>query len=102
MWKKKLPQREQQSPSKMKEKSEVIQEFRELVNMTAKELKEWLKRDESEGAGWSKDDASGETIGHDSGRHIVDILEANSEKDPEKYIDDYISHMRKVVGYMYV
>lgn len=86
--------------STMKEKSEVIQEFRELVNMSAKELKEWLKGDESEGAGWPKDDASGESVGHDSGRQIVDILEANSEKDPEKYTDDHVSHMRKVVAYM--
>ncbi|PTB44147.1 uncharacterized protein TrAFT101_002704 [Trichoderma asperellum] len=84
----------------MKEKSEVIQEFRELVNMSAKELKEWLKGDESEGAGWPKDDASGESVGHDSGRQIVDILEANSEKDPEKYTDDHVSHMRKVVAYI--
>jgi hypothetical protein len=86
----------------MKEKSEVIQEFKELVNMTAKELKDWLKGDESESAGWPKDDAGAESVGHDSGRQIVEILEANSEKDPEKYSDDHITHMRKVVGYMYV
>ncbi|KAM0525705.1 hypothetical protein ACHAPE_000416 [Trichoderma viride] len=84
----------------MKEKNEVIQEFKELVNMTAKELKDWLKGDQSEDAGWSKEDASGESIGHDSGRQIVEILEANSEKDPEKYTDDHITHMRKVVGYI--
>lgn len=86
----------------MKEKNEVIQEFRELVNMTAKELKDWLKGDQSEGAGWPKDEGAGESVGHDSGRQIVEILEANSEKDPEKYSDDHITHMRKVVGYMYV
>ncbi|KAL7924750.1 hypothetical protein ACQKWADRAFT_310937 [Trichoderma austrokoningii] len=84
----------------MKEKSDVIHEFKELVNMTAKELKEWLEGDQSEGAGWSKDDGSGESIGHDSGRQIVGILEANSDKDPEKYTDDHITHMRKVVGYI--
>ncbi|EHK44223.1 hypothetical protein TRIATDRAFT_265811 [Trichoderma atroviride IMI 206040] len=84
----------------MKEKNEVIQEFKELVNMTAKELKDWLKGDQSEGAGWPKEDGGGESVGHDSGRQIVEILEANSEKDPEKYTDDHITHMRKVVGYI--
>jgi hypothetical protein len=33
--------------------------------MSASELEEWLKSEESTGAGWSKDDGSGETIGHD-------------------------------------
>jgi len=33
--------------------------------MSAKDLTEWLKREESGGAGWSKDDGSGETIGHE-------------------------------------
>lgn len=33
--------------------------------MSAKELKDWLGSEESTGAGWSKDDGSGETIGHD-------------------------------------
>ncbi|RFU78561.1 spherulin-1b precursor [Trichoderma arundinaceum] len=83
----------------MKDKNEVIQEFKELVNMTAKELKEWLKGDESTGAGWPKNDESGESIGHDSGRQIVEILESNPEKDPEKYTDDQVGHMRKVVSY---
>lgn len=83
----------------MKDKSEVIQEFNELVNVTAKELKEWLKGDDSTSAGWDKDDGSGESVGHDSGRKIVEILESNPEKDPEKYSEDDVSHMRKVVSY---
>ena len=40
-------------------------EFNELVNMTAKDLTDWLGSEESVGAGWSKDDGSGETIGHE-------------------------------------
>ena len=47
----------------------------------------------------SKDDGSGETIGHDSGRKIVAILEKNPKKDPSKYDQDDIDHMRKVVAY---
>ena len=33
--------------------------------MTSSELEEWLKQQESEDAGWSKGDGSGETVGHD-------------------------------------
>jgi hypothetical protein len=47
----------------------------------------------------SKDDGSGETVGHDSGRRIVEILEKNPKKDPEGYDQDDIDHMRKVVAY---
>lgn len=31
-------------------------EFNELVNMSAKDLKDWLGKEESAGSGWSKDD----------------------------------------------
>lgn len=34
-----------------------------------------------------------------SGRHIVEILEKNPSKDPAKYDEDDIAHMRKVVSY---
>jgi hypothetical protein len=51
----------------------------------------WLHR--------SKDDGSGETIGHDSGRKIIAILEKNPKKDPSKYEQNDIDHMRKVVAY---
>ena len=54
----------------VKPTDEVISEWNELVNMTAAELKEWLGSEESTGAGWSKDDGSGETIGHESGRMV--------------------------------
>ena len=33
--------------------------------MSAKELQDWLGQEESAGAGWDKDDGSGETIGHE-------------------------------------
>lgn len=89
--------------------------------MTADELKEWLSGEDSAGAGWGKDDGSGETVGHDrhvlsvphnptiggkgpltlynSGRKIVAILEKNPKKDPSKYEEEDIQHMRKVVAY---
>lgn len=34
-----------------------------------------------------------------SGRKIIQILEKNPKKDPEKYDEDDIQHMRKVVAY---
>ncbi|KAF2099666.1 hypothetical protein NA57DRAFT_55611 [Rhizodiscina lignyota] len=82
-----------------KDNETVIQEFNELVNMSAQELKDWLGKDESTGSGWDKNDGSGETIGHESGRKIVQILEKNPKKDPDKYAEDDIEHMRRVVAY---
>lgn len=85
----------------MKDQNTVVKEFNELVNMTAAELKKWLKSDDSQSAGWPKDDekGEGESVGHDSGRKIIEILESNPDKDPEKYSEDHIDHMRKVVAY---
>jgi hypothetical protein len=103
--------------------------------MSASDLESWLKEESSESAGWSKDDGSGETIGHErcvlqssippsphlpfpksrpsrpgridcrdvggknSGRKIIEILKKNPDKDPEKYDQDDVDHMRKVVAY---
>ena len=50
--------------------------------MSASELEKWLKTEESEGAGWGGE--SGETVGHDSGRKIVDILKRNPKKEASK------------------
>ncbi|KAK3945158.1 hypothetical protein QBC46DRAFT_337009 [Diplogelasinospora grovesii] len=83
----------------VKDTHTVIQEFNELVNMTADELEEWLQTEASTSSGWSKYDGSGESVGLESGRHIVDILHKNPSKDPEKYDDDDLPHMRKVVSY---
>ncbi|KAJ4328336.1 hypothetical protein N0V84_001207 [Fusarium piperis] len=83
----------------MKGKDQVIQEFNEIVNMTASELEKWLKSDDSNSAGWPKEDENGETVGHDSGRKIVEILKENPDKEAEKYTDEQVEHMRKVVSY---
>src|SRR5688572_5327125 len=83
----------------MKDSKDVIKEFNEVVNMTASELEKWLKSDDSQSAGWPKENEDGESVGHDSGRKIVEILKANPKKEPEKYTDDQVQHMRKVVSY---
>jgi hypothetical protein len=67
--------------------------------MSAKELQDWLSSEDSASSGWSKDDGSGETVGHESARKIVAILKNNPDKDPSKYEQDDIDHMRKVVAY---
>ncbi|KAI4100773.1 MAG: hypothetical protein L6R37_005265 [Teloschistes peruensis] len=67
--------------------------------MTSSELNDWLKKEQSEGSGWSKDDGSGETVGHESGRNIIQILDKNPDKDPDKYDEEDLQHMRKVASY---
>ena len=70
--------------------------FNEAVNMSASELDKWLKSDESKQVG-QKSSGGGESTGHESGRHIVSIL--NSKKGD--LTDDDYAHMRKVVGYVH-
>ncbi|KAJ5670084.1 uncharacterized protein N7477_005447 [Penicillium maclennaniae] len=81
----------------VKDNETVIEEFNDLVNMTADELRNWLKEEQSQSSGWGAE--SGETVGHESGRKIVSILEHNPDKDPNKYRDEDLEHMRKVVSY---
>ena len=56
---------------------EVWSEFREVVNMTPKELEGWLGTDESKAVG-QKSDGSGESTGHESGRRIVKSLQTKN------------------------
>ncbi|MBY4036102.1 DUF3140 domain-containing protein [Rhodococcus fascians] len=73
--------------------SDIKTEFDDLVNMTAKELDEFLGTNDSKDVGQKKD--GGESTGHESGRRIVEILKT---KKADLSDDDY-EHMRKVVGY---
>ncbi|KAI1791005.1 hypothetical protein LXA43DRAFT_459338 [Ganoderma leucocontextum] len=75
----------------MKSKEEVIAQFNEEVNMTAEELEAWLEDPKSATAGTG--------VGVESGHKIVEILKKNPTKDPEKYGEEDLAHMRKVVGY---
>jgi Protein of unknown function (DUF3140) len=78
-----------------KSDDQVIQEFDEAVNMTRKELEEWLQTDESKSVGQS--DGGGESKGHKSGRKILQIL----DKNKTDYSSDDIDHMRRVVSYVH-
>ncbi len=74
---------------------DVWDEFREAVNMTPKELEDWLETDESKAVG-QKTSGGGESTGHESGRRIVEVLRAKKGD----LSDDDAAHMRKVVGYV--
>lgn len=72
----------------------VGQDFDEAVNMTAEQLSDWLDTVESGSVG---QDDGGESVGHRSGRRIVEIL--RKPEDERTGSDE--EHMRKVVGYVH-
>ncbi|KAA3438715.1 DUF3140 domain-containing protein [Rufibacter hautae] len=78
------------------EQEQIYQDFKEVVNMTPSELEKWLKTEESKEVGF-KEDAAGESVGHESGGKIIQILH---KKKSDLTTDDY-AHMRKVVGYVH-
>jgi len=69
----------------------IAAEFKSAVNMTARQLEKWLDSDESKRVGF-KGDGEGESVGHHSGRRIIEIL-------GKKKAD--LKHMAKVVGYVH-
>lgn len=65
--------------------------------MTASEIERWLKTDESKKVGSKGANGTrGESVGHASGRRIVDILDSPRGE----LTDDDYEHMRKVVGFV--
>jgi Protein of unknown function (DUF3140) len=72
---------------------DVWDDWRDAVNMTPKELEGWLETDESKSVGQGE----GESVGHRSGRRIVDLL-GTKKAD---LTDSDVEHMRKVVGYVH-
>jgi hypothetical protein len=77
------------------EEKAIVAEFHELVNLPASALEDWLKTPESKDAGWVNE-GERESVGHESGRHIVRIL----RKKRADYSTADVAHMRKVVGYI--
>src|SRR5919112_4184485 len=75
------------------DRQQTIDEFGDAVNMTRKELEDWLGTEESQSVG----QGNGESKDHESGRKIVEIL----EKNKSDYTDDDIDHMRRVVSYVH-
>ena len=71
-------------------------DFDKAVNMSASELARWLKTAESKSVGIVKPGAQ-ESVGHRSGRRIVDILKKSAAR--RTAADE--AHMQKVVGYVH-
>ena len=74
------------------DRQQTIDEFDDAVNMTRKELEDWLGTDESRSVGQGE----GESKGHESGRRIVEI----QRKNKSDYTDDDVEHMQKVNSYV--
>ncbi|WP_158747178.1 DUF3140 domain-containing protein [Acidisphaera sp. L21] len=81
----------------------VEKEFRSVVNMTPKALREWLAMPESQSVGMTHDGekvtepGGHEAVGHEMGRHIVSLL----AKKKAVLTDDDYAVMHKVVGYVH-
>ncbi|MFC6020208.1 DUF3140 domain-containing protein [Plantactinospora solaniradicis] len=71
-----------------------VREFKDAVNMNPGELGKWLATDDSKSAGQHK--GGGESVGHESGRRIMDLL----RKRANQFTERDVAHMRKVVGYV--
>lgn len=83
--------------SRRDEGRDTFREFTEAVNMKPGELQKWLETDESKHVGWRKGTKGGESVGHESGRKIIDLLR---RKRADLGTADY-KHMRKVIGYVH-
>ena len=78
-----------------KSDEQVVEEFDEAVNISPKELEEWLENEESKEVG--QKDGGGESKGHESGRKILETLGKNNSD----YTEEDIEHMRRVVSYVH-
>ena len=76
------------------EAQEIWEDFKERVNMTRSALEKWLDTDASKSVGQKS--GGGESVGHDSGRRIVAILE---KKKADLTGADY-AHMKKTNSYI--
>jgi hypothetical protein len=76
----------------------IYTDFNAAVNMPPAEIERFLDTDDSRRVGWKGEDGKGdgESVGHASGRRIVEI---KHKKKAELDDDDY-AHMKKVVGYV--
>ena len=85
-------------PKSNDEHADIYAAFGDAVNMTPAAIEEFLDTAESKDVGFKGNDGkgSGESVGHKSGKRIVEIL---SSKKAELTDDDY-AHMAKVVGYV--
>ena len=74
------------------DRQQIIDKFNDSVNMTRKELEDWLQTEESKSVGQGE----GESKGHKSGRRIVELL----EKNKSDHTADDVEHMKRVNSYV--
>ncbi len=76
---------------------EILRQFREAVNMSASELREWLGTPHSREVGWTRE-GEGESVGHHAGRDILALLDR-----PKGAVssEDDLARMRRVIGYVH-
>ncbi|WP_267397325.1 DUF3140 domain-containing protein [Sphingomonas sp. GC_Shp_1] len=81
------------------DQDQTYRDFAEAVNMSPAAIEAFLNTDDSKRVGWKGEDGkgSGESVGHASGKRIVEIKRTHKSDLSE---DDY-AHMRKVVGYVH-
>lgn len=83
------------SAERREQMQDKIQEFEAAVNMTAREIADWLDTAESQSVGQT--DESGEIKGRKSGKHIVQIL----RKSQTDYTEADLQRIQKVVSYIH-
>ena len=77
------------------EQQEILNDFQSAVNMSASDLKKWLKTEESNSVG--QKDKQGKIKGRKSGKKIIKIL----NKDKSDYRKKDFKHMKKVISYVH-
>lgn len=77
------------------ERPSIRKTFDEAVNMTPKQLEDWLETEDSKSVGQGAKD--GESTGHESGRIIV----ALKHKKQADLTDEDYGQMKRVVGYVH-
>ncbi len=78
------------------ETQQTYDDFREAVNMSPAEIGKWLETEDSKAVGYKEHDGD-ESVGHASGRRIVEIR--RTKKDDLTPAD--VDHMAKVAGYVH-
>jgi hypothetical protein len=77
-----------------KDKELIIEDFKRAVNMSPKQLEDWLSTEDSQKVG--QKNGGTESIGHKSGKQIIELL----HKQQSDYNDDDIAHMQRVNSYV--
>ena len=70
--------------------------FKQAVNMSPRKLAAWLETPESKEVGY-KISEGGESVGHQSGRRIVELL----GQTQVKFSSEDVAHAKKVIGYIH-